>query len=138
MDARLNTQEEAFAYDGAGMLVRSHRHITCALSGMPGPGYFEGAADVEVCFERNALGQVTRERQRTGEGPWFEVASRYEPGGLRAERETSLGHRVRYAYDRAGELSGVVGHREAREFGRAVLERVFRRDRLACSASRRR
>ncbi|MEM9873431.1 MAG: DUF6531 domain-containing protein, partial [Myxococcota bacterium] len=38
VDARLNTQEEAFAYDGAGMLVRSHRHITCALSGMPGPG----------------------------------------------------------------------------------------------------
>ncbi|MEM6792209.1 MAG: SMI1/KNR4 family protein [Myxococcota bacterium] len=40
--------------------------ITRAPSEMPGPGYFEGAADVKVCFERNALGQVRCERQRTG------------------------------------------------------------------------
>ena len=30
------------------------------------------------------------------------------PGGLRSQRDSSLGHRVRYAYDRAGDLSTVT------------------------------
>jgi YD repeat-containing protein len=61
---------------------------------------------VGVVLERDALGQVVRKRHEAG-AKSYEVESRYDEAGQRIERQTDLGHRVEYAWDRAGELTGL-------------------------------
>jgi RHS repeat-associated protein len=83
-------EEERFAYDARGNLVMT------------------ATSDVEIAFERDALGQVVREERRVKEGDRVAIESRYDKSGLRTERETTLGHRASYEWDRAGELRAIT------------------------------
>ena len=61
-------------------------------------------------FERDALGQIVREEHAHGTGDPRRVrtiANRYDLSGLRIERDTDLGHRTQYDWDRSGLLSGM-------------------------------
>ena len=70
--------------------------------------------DVEVLFERDALGRVVAER--VGE---VEVRSHYGPGGMRDLVESSLGARQAVLYDALGEV-------ESLHHGPAAVQEVYR------------
>jgi RHS repeat-associated protein len=83
-------ETERFGYDARGNLVMT------------------ATDEVEIAFERDALGQVVREERRVKEGDRVAIESRYDKSGLRTERETTLGHRASYEWDRAGELRAIT------------------------------
>jgi RHS repeat-associated protein len=88
-----DTTVERFAYDARG-------HLASATND-----------DVELRFARDPLGRVVREECRRPNGAAGTVTSRFDDGGLRVERETTFGHRARYAWDKAGRLASVsAGH----------------------------
>lgn len=81
----LRDDEEAYAYDPRGLLVEARTKATT------------------VRFERDALGRIVREQHGDG----TEIGSRFDPGGRRIERETSLWHHTTYGWDKAGELKSL-------------------------------
>jgi RHS repeat-associated protein len=78
---------ETFEYDARGSLVRATN------------------ATGEFHFERDALGRITRERQRVGdEEHWVKVV--YDAAGRRAGRTTSLAHVEKVERDASGTRTG--------------------------------
>ncbi|WP_437828343.1 DUF6531 domain-containing protein [Sorangium sp. So ce1153] len=94
--------EETFAYSALGELVEAR------------------SGDVNVVLERDGVGQVVRERREVGEAR-YEVESRYNDAGLRVERQTDLGHRAEYAWNKAGELAGVRAGPSSRLLSPAIV-----------------
>ena len=83
-------EEQTFEFDDGGHLTRA---TTLAST---------------VEFERDALGQIIRERQIANrEGAVSTIEHRYDLAGLRIERDTSLGHRTEYEWDRSELLVGL-------------------------------
>jgi YD repeat-containing protein len=62
----------------------------------------------DIVLERDLLGRVVKEHAAIhATATRAEIASRYDAGGLRVERTSSLAHRTAYAYNQAGDLTSV-------------------------------
>ena len=81
-------EEESFAFDAVGALVVAR---TAAGS---------------VTFERDAIGRIVKEHHQAGDTSHV-IESRYDLAGYRIERETDLGHRTEYTWNKAGALTGL-------------------------------
>ena len=107
VDPFMNKQIEEFEYDALGAVIATKREIKAGLDMPTNPAAYTNAPAVTVRFERDARGAVVHELQQTGDGPAFSIENRYDQGGMRVQRDTSLGRRVNYEYDNAGEVASI-------------------------------
>jgi RHS repeat-associated protein len=82
--------EETFTYDELGALLSARTPSS------------------DILLERDPLGRIVQERETLhASTSTVSVTSRYDPAGQRVERTTSLAHKTHYAWNAAGELTGV-------------------------------